>query len=231
MASEGFRPDEKPIEGPLVIYGNHPAWWDPLIAHYLNRVLFSPRQFHAPIDATALEKYRVFAKLGFYGVNLSSHSGAAAFLKQSVAILNAPATALWITPEGRFCDCRDHTAALMPGLPHLCTKLTTGVVLPMALEYVFWEERLPECLVRFGEPLVVADRIGDSKQSWGEALNQGLRTAQSSLAEDSIRRDPSKFQPTLQGRGGAGGTYDLARRMKSLLTGKRFRAEHGEKLT
>lgn len=157
---DGWQPPSLVGDDPLIIYGNHPSWWDPLIAHYLNLKLLSPRQFYAPIDAAALAKYAVFAKLGFYGVNLASHSGAAAFLKQSMSILEHPQTSLWLTPEGRFCDCRDHTAPLMPGLSHLCAKLRRGLVVPMAIEYLFWEERLPECLVYFGTPLDVADFAG-----------------------------------------------------------------------
>ena len=142
---------------PLLIYGNHPSWWDPLIAHFLNRCLFPTRQFYAPIDAQALEQYSVFGKLGFYGVQMSTTSGAAAFLKQTTAILNGGQTAIWITPEGRFSDARDHTADLMPGLSHMCTKLTRGKVVPLALEYLFWDERLPVCLAKFGQPMRIAD--------------------------------------------------------------------------
>ena len=109
------------------------------MAHFLNRTLFPRRQFFAPIDADALEQYKVFAKLGFYGVRMHTTSGAAAFLRQSLAILHAGDTAIWMTPEGRFADVRDRTAKLMPGLAHLCTRLESGCAVPIALEYVFWE--------------------------------------------------------------------------------------------
>jgi 1-acyl-sn-glycerol-3-phosphate acyltransferase len=230
IANDGWQPSSLTGDEPLIVYGNHPSWWDPLIAHYLNLTQFKPRQFYAPIDAEALEQYKVFAKLGFYGVNLSSHRGAAAFLKQSLAILNHPRTSLWITPEGRFCDVRDFTAPLMPGLAHLCTKLDRGCVVPMALEFVFWEERLPECLIRFGQPLQVADCAGLEKSAWNERLTQNLRDAQQALTSDSIARDSHRFTPTMRGAVGAGGTYDMMRRIKSLLSGKKLRLEHGEKL-
>ena len=42
--------------------------------HFLNRALFPRRHFFAPIDADVLQQYRVFEKLGFYGVKLSSTS-------------------------------------------------------------------------------------------------------------------------------------------------------------
>ncbi len=120
---------------PLIVYGNHPSWWDPLVAHFLNQTLFPDRQFYAPIDQEALEQYRVLGKLGFYGVRLNTTSGAAAFLKQSMAILGHGGTAIWITPEGQFADARDHSAELMPGLAHLCTRMNDGWALPLALEY------------------------------------------------------------------------------------------------
>ncbi len=163
---------------PLIVYGNHPAWWDPLIAHFVNRHCFAPRQFYAPIDASALKKYRVFAKLGFYGIDLSTFSGAAEFLKQSQAILAAPRTAIWLTPEGRFVDCRDHSAELMPGLSHLCSKMKAGRVVAMALEYTFMQERKPECLFRFSEPIEV---------SKAELTNSVARAVDSAPASHSSR--------------------------------------------
>jgi 1-acyl-sn-glycerol-3-phosphate acyltransferase len=213
---------------PRIVYSNHPSWWDPLVAHYLNAALFSPRQFYAPIDAAALKQYQVFAKLGFYGVDLQSISGAADFLKTSVAILNNGRSVLWITPEGRFCDVRDTSATLMPGLPHLCTKLHSGTVIPMALEYVFWEERLPICLVMFGEPLDPAACRNWSKQQWNESLTNRLRQTQRRLADAAIARDAAAIELLLCGRGGAGGMYDFMRQMKSWMRGKRFRPEHGD---
>ncbi len=221
------RLDQHP-ELPLIVYANHPSWWDPLIAHYLNSVLFPNRQFYAPIDAQALEQYRVFGKLGFYGIQLDSNSGAACFLKQSLAILHHGGTAVWITPEGRFADVRDHSAPLMPGLAHLCTKLKQGWVLPLALEYPFWEERLPECLVKTAEPINVAEHQDFKKPEWAELLSARLRQAQSDLFQKAMQRSAEPFDNLLRGSRGGGIVYDSLRRVKSLATGRRFRAAHGE---
>lgn len=213
---------------PLLVYVNHPSWWDPLVGHFLNRTLFGDRQFYAPIDAAALAKYRVFAKLGFYGVSLHNSSGAATFLKQSLAILNAPQTALWITPEGRFADPRDHEAALMPGLAHLCTRLDDGWVFPLALEYPFWQERLPECLAKLGEPFRICDYAGLSKPRWQAQLTDRLRHTQHALATLSVARSSEPFEPLLQGKSGAGSFYDSLRRVQAWMKGDRFQAAHGD---
>lgn len=227
VSKAGWQPQSLAADQPLIVYGNHPGWWDPLIAHFINRACFTPRQFYAPIDASALRKYRVFAKLGFYGIDLSTYSGAADFLKQSQAILAAPQTAIWLTPEGRFVDCRDHSAELMPGLSHLCFKMKAGHVVAMALEYSFLQERKPECLVRFSDPIEVSS-VELTKIQWHGRLTERLRAAQVALADEVQQRDLNRFQSLASSRSGVGGVYDLARRLRSFVRGERFQAEHDE---
>jgi len=212
---------------PLIVYGNHPSWWDPLVAHFLNQTLFADRQFYAPIDHEALQQYRVLGKLGFYGVRLNTTSGAAAFLKQSMAILGHGGTAIWITPEGQFADARDHSAELMPGLAHLCTRMNDGWALPLALEYLFWDERLPVCLAKMGDPVLIADHSHLTKAELGEILTSRLRKTQAELAQLASARSSAPFDNLLRGNPGAGIFYDSMRRVKSLLTGRGFRSQHG----
>jgi len=212
----------------LVVYGNHPSWWDPLVSHFINRELFSPRQFFAPIDDQALQRYRVFGKLGFYGVELRSQRGAANFLKTSRRILAAPDTALWMTPEGRFADARDHEANLMPGLSHLCSQLEQGCVVPLALEYLFWDERLPVCLFKFGTPFRAADEKSTGKDDWAAMLTERLRLAQYDLAKLAIERCSDPFHNLLAGRVGGGLIYDSMRRTKAWMRGETFHPHHGE---
>ena len=213
---------------PLIIYGNHPSWWDPLIAHFLNRSLFPDRQFHAPIDADALEQYSALGKLGFYGVRMDTTSGATAFLKQTTAILDGGRTTVWMTPEGRFADARDHEAELMPGLAHICSKMHHGAVLPLALEYVFWDERLPVCLAKFGTPIRIAAFPERSKAEWREMLSVDLRRTQHELGELAINRSSDPFDNLIGGKSGAGMFYDTFRRLRSVFSRKTFRTNHGD---
>jgi len=212
----------------LLVYANHPSWWDPLIAHFLNRALFPGRHFHAPIDAEALEQYRVFEKLGFFGVKLATAAGAATFLKTSTSILRDGSAALWITPEGRFCDVRDHTASWMPGLAHLCSRNANVLAVPLALEYVFWEERLPVCLVALGHTIASEHHPDWSKRQWNDALHSELRGAQTRLAQLAIARSPEPFDNLLPGTSGGGWVYDSCRRAKAWVTGRPFKPSHGD---
>lgn len=205
---------------PLIVYGNHPSWWDPLIAHFANRCLFPGRQFYAPIDAASLQQYRVFEKLGFFGVQLGSRRGAEAFLKQSLAILGSGHTALWMTPQGRFVDPRDPAVPLRPGLAHLCTRLHKGWVIPVAIEYLFWDERLPECLIHLGAALRVEEFTDLSKSRWRDLLASRLDESQRRLAELTVARSFEPFDSLLGGRVGPGGWYEAARRVKAWLSAR-----------
>ena len=54
-------------DGPLIIVLNHPSWWDPLVGLVLAE-LFPDRAHYAPMDANALGRYRIFERLGMFGV-------------------------------------------------------------------------------------------------------------------------------------------------------------------
>lgn len=65
-----------------------------------------------------------------------------------------------------------------------------------------------------------------SKADWQNELAERLRTTQTRLAHEVQTRDLSLFRPLAVGKAGAGGMYDVARRLKAWARGERFRAEH-----
>lgn len=228
-------------EAAVVVYANHASWWDPMVALYVRRQLWKEHRFYAPIDAEMLARYRIFSRMGFYGVSTGSHRGAAEFLKRSAAIVQHPRTSIWLTPEGRFCDVRDTERPLMPGLSHLAALVEATELagpgrsrcvwlVPAAIEYAFWEERLPECLCWFGQPLRAAwgERTAD-RAEWDAQLTAGLRSAQQQLAAASIARDASQFEVLLSGHSGTRSFYDIPRRLLSRLRRKPIQLQHGDK--
>jgi 1-acyl-sn-glycerol-3-phosphate acyltransferase len=208
-----------PADAPLVIVLNHPSWWDPLIGVVLAG-LFPERTHYAPMDARMLNRYRLFKKLGFYGVEQGSR-GAAAFLRTSVAILSQPGATVWITAQGRFADPRVRPPGLRSGVGHLVQRLPHGFMVPLALEYPFWEERLPEALARFGFPVPVGAGVGLSASESVERIEVGLAATQDALTADALWRDPAAFITLLRGKVGIGGIYDRWRRFAARLRGER----------
>jgi 1-acyl-sn-glycerol-3-phosphate acyltransferase len=216
---------------PLVIYTNHASWWDPLVGLVIKDTFFAERALFAPIDAAMLARYRMFAKLGFFGVDQHSRRGAVQFLRTSEGILQSPQHLLAVTPQGRFADVRERPLRFQPGLGHLATRVECAVFLPMATEFVFWEERLPEILVRFGEPVDVSREhaMAFTHDYWSDLLEHKLESNQDALSLEAQERDASAFKTLLLGGAGQGGVYDLWRALKARLRGASFTREHGAK--
>jgi 1-acyl-sn-glycerol-3-phosphate acyltransferase len=205
---------------PLLIVLNHPSWWDPLIGVVLSD-RFPNRDHFAAIDAAAVEKYPFFQKLGFVGVR-----GAGRFLRVGEAILSEANRAFWVTAQGRFTDVRGRPLNLRSGVGHLAARLERGIVLPVALELCFWNERTPEALIRFGEPLAIADHPGLDGKQWMKLIEDSLTTALDEMNQDAMSREESRFITLLDGRTGVGGMYDRFRRLRSWFRGERFEASH-----
>ena len=97
---------------------------------------FGDRSMFTPIDAKMLQRYRMFARLGFFGVEQGTRRGAVQFLRTSQAILQDPGHLLAVTPQGRFADVRERPVRFQSGVGHLAAQVGHAMFLPMATEFV-----------------------------------------------------------------------------------------------
>jgi 1-acyl-sn-glycerol-3-phosphate acyltransferase len=211
------------VDGPLVVYLNHPSWWDPLACIMVSRRFLPLADHYAPMDEAALERYGFFAKLGLFPVEKNTTRGAMQFLRYARQALSLPDSVLWLTPEGRFVDVRERPPVFKEGLATVLSHLPSATLLPLAIEYVFWDERLPEILVNCGEPI----RLADGGESSAGLLEAALAAAQDELSRLAVARDPASFEALLAGGAGVGVFYDLWRRLRSATRGERYAPEHG----
>jgi len=213
---------------PLVIMSNHPGWWDPIVGMMLCRECFADRVFYAPIDAEALKKYRIFQKLGYFGIQANTRQGAADFIEQSKYVLSSEASSLWITPEGRFTDVRDHRQPFMPGLAHIASKTPNIHCVPLAIEYAFTEERLPLLLCKLGSPLIDTEPVKRDKLEWQVRLTEHLRATQSALAKSVIEKRWDSFDVLVRPHRKPTSLYDWMRWSLMRLTGQKPTIQHGD---
>ena len=207
----------------LIVYANHSSWWDPMVLVLLAAKLMPKRKHFAPMDAAALERYGIFKKIGVFGVEMNSARGAARFLRMGKEIVQSGGV-LWVTPQGRFADSRERPLGFKPGLAALAAKMEGGcTVLPLAIEYVFWDERLPETLLHFGDPVRVDGQSVDEVQ---ELLEAALLKAMETLKAEAMSRNPAGFSLLHVGTVGTGGFYELGQRMIAALRRRRFQPEH-----
>ena len=213
--------------GPLIVYANHASWWDPLAFIVISRYFLPTASHYAPMDAAALKHYALLRKLGIFPVEAGTRRGAAQFLRAANEILSAPNSVFWITPEGRFTDMRTRPAIFRPGLAALATRSGPCTFVPLAFEYTFWDERLPEILINCGQPIKVNDGHLHSNGEWSDCLSAALATTQDELAALAKLRDPARFETILSGRVGISGVYETWKRLLALLTGRAYQGSHG----
>lgn len=226
VAADGL--PQLPADRPAIVYSNHPSWWDPMLYMLLAARLLPGREGYGPMDAEMLERYGVLRRFGVFPVEQGTRRGAAQFLRASRTVLARPGAMLWLTAEGRFRDPRERPVRLLPGVAHLVDVAPDALLVPLALEYPFWNESAPEALARFGAPLPAGDPslAGVDVEARTLLLATRLERTQDELADAACRRDPSAFRTLTAGRTGIGGVYDAWRRGRALLRGESFDASH-----
>lgn len=212
---------------PVIFYSNHPGWWDPLVFLLVGQKLFPDRLVYGPIDAAALGKYQFLERIGFIGIDPHSRAGAARFLRTVRAAEKRTDVIYWITAQGEFTDPRVRPAVLRPGVGHAAAAAGRGLIVPLVVEYPFWNERCPEALVAFGPAMRLGETAARTADEWSDSLARGLQAAQDRLADAAQRRDPTRFTTLHAGRVGVGFAYDTIRRLRACLRGERFDASHG----
>jgi 1-acyl-sn-glycerol-3-phosphate acyltransferase len=214
-------------DGPLIIYANHSSWWDPMVSILLAEQLMSDRNHYAPMDATALARYKILGMVGIFPVEMKSTRGAVQFVRTGEAILKSGGV-LWVTPQGRFADARVRPLEFKPGMAHLAVHATEALgactVLPLAIEYPFWNERLPETLLNFGEPIRVLP--GEPAATLQDRLTGALETTMQELQQLAVLREASVFTPLLKGSKGVGGFYSIGERIKAVALRRPYQADH-----
>lgn len=217
---------------PLILYANHGSWWDPMVSTLLAAELMPGRSHYAPMDAEALERYGILKRIGIFPVEMKSSRGAVQFLRTGEAIVRGGGV-LWVTPQGKFVDARVRPLEFKPGLAALAARVAGSAgacnVLPLAIEYCFWDERLPECLLGFGEVVhVVAGEEADEVEA---RLVTALEGTMEQLKEMAMRREPGNFTTLARGTVGAGGFYAMGQRVKAFVLRRPYVPEHTIRIT
>ena len=214
------------VRGPLIVYANHSSWWDPMVCFLLSAELLPQRRNYAPMEADSLDRYAVLKQLGVFPVAIETARGAVQFLRTGQAVLESGGV-LWITPQGRFADRREKPLTFKPGLATLAARVGRCTVLPLAIEYTFWDERKPEVLLEFAEPVEVD---GADAATLGQTLVEALAQIMTRLEARALTRDPGAFERVLaKGAVGTGGMYGLGQRLRAAVLRRPYQAEHTRK--
>jgi 1-acyl-sn-glycerol-3-phosphate acyltransferase len=211
----------------IVIYSNHPSWWDGVTYALVARYLYPRHRAYTPIDAAMLDHYGFVGKIGAFGVAQNSKRGAADFIAGSKAVLELGDGLLIVAAQGRFADPRERPLACAAGVAHLPDHVPDVTFIPLAIEYPLWSEKQPELLLQFGDGIDGNELAALPVAERREKLEAALEGAMDRLAALSIARDAKAFDIWIEGTMGVNPLYDGWRRLRAKVRGTRFNAEHG----
>ena len=107
----------------------------------------------------------VSRRLGFFGIETGTTRGG---LHSCGAAWRSWSARIDALDHGTGSVCRCSRAAGHPqtGIGHLAHRITGAIIVPLAMEYPFWNDRCPEALVRFGSPIEVQSGRDRSVAEW-----------------------------------------------------------------
>jgi hypothetical protein len=197
-----------PQAQPLILFANHASWWDPLTAMLLGQEILPRRSTMRRWIRDGAGALQHFRPMGFFPVDNKSARGAAQLLRAGDQVFAAGLGALDYAGEP-VSGCAQRPIVFRPGMGALISRTGRLTCVPVAIEYVFWNERLPEILVNVGEPLEIADGGMEDARTWTNLLSYAMAATLDELAMLAMERDPAAFETVLYGSGGIGGFTSL----------------------
>lgn len=186
-------------DAPIVLASNHQSWWDPLVGFLLHDRWFRGRPVLSPMDRTQLAKFAFFRKLGVFGVDPDDAAGLRPFVRHVEERFAAdPRSVLMLTPQGEFVDPR-RPVKVRPGIAMVLARTPRAVPLAASVEYLFWNDRRPEVLVRVAR--VEPPQDPTSVRAWEAAFDAAMNQNAAALASLAQARDATAFDTVLGGRG------------------------------
>ncbi len=203
-------------KGPVLVVSNHTSWWDPLVVIYLSsRVLRTDG--YALMDATNLARLPFFARVGGFGVDLTSAPDGARAIRYGASLLDKPGRVVWIFPQGRERPVTERPLAFVGGAAALARVAKSAACIPVAFRYEFGASEKPELLIAVGEPISYDRDIARATASQEAAV--GAELARLERAAHGQSWDADGFEVILRERRGVGHTLGMwAERALAWLT-------------
>jgi 1-acyl-sn-glycerol-3-phosphate acyltransferase len=141
----------------ILLYANHTSFWDGFVAAELCDT--AGWDGYCLMEERNLRRYRFLTRLGAFSIRRGDPVSALESLRYACRLLERPATAVAIFPEGELRPYRGAPHPLERGVEVLARRAGC-TCLPVAIRYRFFEHELPDVLVSVGEPHPPTDLAG-----------------------------------------------------------------------
>lgn len=211
-------PSPAPDWPPVILFGNHSAWWDAHLPMALNEERWR-RDGYVMVEDTQLSRYPFFRWCGAFSVNRRDGRSAMQSVNYAVDLLTAaPRRILLIFPQGEILANDARPLRFFGGTGHIVKKVAAQAgacaLYPMALRYEFIGEQKPDGFVSIAPPIVVRrdgnGPLPDSK-SITAAMEQALTAELDQLRDDVTAYRFSSFETLIEGRWSINRWWDAVR--------------------
>ncbi len=191
-----------PADGPLIVYLNHPSWWDGYMAAVINREVLR-QQFagYVMMEEHQLRMYRFMTWSGAFSVNRHDRREAARSVAYISQLLRERRDRVfYIFPQGTLTPNDRRPLVTYAGVARVARQVGQATLCPVALRYEFRGEQRPEAFIRFGPCHQVVSPI--DVQECTTEVNQRLTASVDALRDAVIADDLRSFRVLLHGRSG-----------------------------
>lgn len=131
---------------------NHTNWWDGFVLYVLSWRLL-PHDIYLAMEEKNLRRYRFFAWMGVFGVDLSERAAALPGMRYALRLL-LPGRLVWMFVQGRLLP-PGTPVEVKPGALFLARR-AGAALLPIILRYEWLNESRPSIFVLVGPPMAAS---------------------------------------------------------------------------
>jgi len=132
----------------LIIYGNHPSWWDGFAMYHLCTI--SSRDGYCLMEEQHLRRYRFLARLGAFSIRRGDARSAVESLGKARTLLSQKTAAVVLFPQGILTPHAAPPLRLERGI-ELLARRSKATCVPVGLRYAFFEHERPDLLIEVGD--------------------------------------------------------------------------------
>ena len=195
---------------PVVLYGNHPGWWDAVLPLILSQRHFR-HDAYAMMEEAQVARYGFFRKIGCFSVVREDPREALRSLHYATQLLAGTSRALWVFPQGVLTSAEKRPLRFYNGTARLLRDLGEVIAIPVAFRYEFVDSELPEAFVACGRPWHIRrDERVDVSLTTG-MLEQLLEYEMDVQREEVMEREFNAYETIVSGRKSINDRWDAFR--------------------
>ncbi|MBN1447169.1 MAG: lysophospholipid acyltransferase family protein [Bacteroidetes bacterium] len=195
---------------PLVLYANHPGWWDAVLPVILSNQVFR-HDAYAMMEEKQMKQYGFFRRLGCFSVVREDPREAVRSLRYAADLLRGTSRVLWIFPQGTLTAAERRPLRFYNGTAHLLRDLGEVTAVPVAFRYEFVEQERPEVFIACGKPWYIHAEERVDIDLTTHLLEELMEYELDVQREEIMERDLDAYATVIQGIRSVNERWDAVR--------------------